>query len=140
MLLSVKIPNILTTSPSGILTYLPRSEFCRDASQRCRRSRGWRRSESPRPAQDILFPQQPQTHRRRTLKATGCYSSTDRNKQKPDIALDFLIKSCLFLYSFSPCIIMFTTCVNVTFSKMYALFLFLPKPLYCASIISSNFC
>lgn len=41
-----------------------------------------------------FYSQQPQTHRRRKRrrrrrKATGCYSFTDRNQQKPDIALDF---------------------------------------------------
>lgn len=68
------------------------------------------------------------------MKATGCYSFTDRNQQKPDIALDFFNLACFC--TLLPCIFMFTSCVYVTFSKMYALFIFLPKPLYCASIIS----
>lgn len=104
----------------------------------CRRSRSSQQMTErvSRPAQDILFPPTPNSTKEEEedTKATGCYSSTDRKQQKPDIALDFLNLACFC--TLSPCIIMFTSCVNVTFSKMYALFYFLPKPLYCASIIS----
>lgn len=81
-----------------------------------------------------FYSHQPQTHKEKEeeeeeedTKATGCYSPTDRNQQKPDIALDFFNLACFC--TLSPCIIMFTSCVHVKFSKkkMYALFLFFAK-------------
>lgn len=65
-----------------------------DILKSCRRSRSSQQRAEPvsRPAQDILIP--PTTNspeEEEDMKATGCYSTTDRNQQKPDIALDFLI-------------------------------------------------
>lgn len=90
-----------------------------------------------RPAQDILFPQ---THRRtRKMKRRGTWrwraAIHPRTETNKNLTLHWIFL-ILLVFVLSPCIIMFTSCVYVIFSKMYALFIFLPKPLYCASIIS----